>query len=135
MLKVYLECYWGVDCYKRERQDLDIKISFLCETNWRRLGAHGNHLFHLILSFTTSVTNRCYCSFKTLSISVVWNGLFISICGAQQALFLLVAACFFNWGVGFCGVESLELVAQNHWKLIRSTQLIFDDIEVFWDKW
>ena len=55
--------------------------SLFCETKWRRSGAHGNRLFHFILSFTTDVTNKCYRDSKTLIINVVCTGLFISLSG------------------------------------------------------
>ena len=54
----------------------------ICDMPWRRSGAHVNLLFHLVLSFSTAIPNQSYRDYKTLSISVVCIGFFISLRGA-----------------------------------------------------
>ena len=81
---------------------------------WRRHGAHVNWLFHFVLSLSTDITNRRYCYSKTLNISVVCIGLFISTHGAYQKLVWLVIAC--SW----YGV--LKLVAYKYWGLRRKKE-------------
>ena len=99
-LKVYLEHIWSIIMgliLTKVRYRLWIPGHCLfCETKWRISDAHGNRLFHFILSFTTSVTNRRYNDSKTFSISIVCNGLFISLCGAYKALVSLIPACYWS---------------------------------------
>ena len=86
MLKVYSEYIWGIiggliPTKRRDRLSTPGYCLFF-ETKLRIYGAHGNRFFHFILSFTTAVTTSCYCDSKTLSTSVVFTGLFISLCGS-----------------------------------------------------
>ena len=54
----------------------------LCDTPRSISDVHGNHLFHLVLSLSTTIPNWCYLYSKTLNRSGVCIGLFISFCGA-----------------------------------------------------
>ena len=69
------------------------RYSLFCETKWRRYGALTNSLLHFILIFSTAVTNRRHCGYKTLNIIVVCIGLIISLHGDYQALFCLMIYC------------------------------------------
>ena len=63
---------------------------FICDTLWRRSGAHVKHLYHFVLSFSTAVQNNSYHDSKTLNTIVVCIGLIISLHGDYQALFCLI---------------------------------------------
>ena len=96
-LKMYLEYIWniigGLILTKVRDRILIPGYCLFCENKEGRSSAHGNHFFHFNLSFTTAVTNLYYHDYKTLIISVVCTGLFISFCGDYQTLVCSIEAC------------------------------------------
>ena len=82
MLKVYCFYDMGVDSLQKVDKGFEHRaIVCFVKKQRRRYGAHGNRLFNFILSFTTAVTNWCYCGSITLNRSFVCTEWFISLSG------------------------------------------------------